>query len=1025
MKRQTRASIAHLATHRRRMAIAVAASLFLLPMATLPGALAETPAHAGAQTSSGTTQNLNGQQDNTQSTSKKSKKNKKKRQQSSTTLSPVVVTGLVESIATSVQQQRNSGQIVHSVTASDINSMPDRTITEVLQRIPGVTVDHFIADDDPDHPSAEGSGVLIRGLPYTETLLNGAQTFSANNGRSLSFEDVPASLMARVSVYPNPSAKMIEGGIGGLVNLDTRMPFDSKGQKIGFSYGVSEGDLSRNKKPEMSFLYSNRWHTGVGDMGFLIDVAHDDLGSANEGIQINPYVLRPDATDQSYYAPNIAAGSNTSSVYVPGDINWQRMDMLRKRNGIYAAFQWRPSDTLSFYSRFFRSNYNLRWTEHEVQTNEANYNTVLPAAGTTFNYNDAGVFQSGVMASNAWKGSPGAGPDGNVEYYALTRQNREFTKTTNWSSGFQWNATDSLQVTGAAQFTRSISDLLSFSVYNQFYMPPATVDLSGGVPSLTLDDPSFLTNKDNYYIGAAMDHLEHDWEMTRAGRLDMDYFADSSWLRDVQAGVRFTSTGTHSNNASSNYNWGAISQPWLGDYTGPSSLEWLNKAPAWMSQQYTFHDFYRGATLPETFWFPSLGLVGNYAKAKDALVQLEMAGGWQPQLVSQVGSNNFMQQKTRAAYVMMNLGTGRVHANVGVRYVVTDVHSNGTIQFPAASNISGNSSKLSAAQLAMFNGKLVPIGGSNTYHNWLPSLNLRIRFGHGLQARFAASRAMTRPPISQLNSYLKIGAAWGGAAGQESTLTGFTGSREGDPKLKPMTADQADATLEWYFGRTNMIFADVFYKNISNIISNSTSAVDINNQTVAVTGPVNIGSGIVRGAQFGYSQFFDFLPGFLKGLGLQANYTFLRATNIDGTTSCDPNHANGSCGADFVVTNPPLPLPGLSPHNYNVTLMYQHSKWEARMAWSWRSRYLLQPSDTGDTYMPVWSGSRGQLDASVFYHINKHLQVGLLLNNLNNSTTRVLMGPSTYTNGAIDWNLYTRSIFINDRRAELVLRGTF
>ncbi len=52
------------------------------------------------------------------------------------------------------------------MTATDINALPDRSVTETLQRISGVTVDHFLADDDPDHPSAEGSGVLIRGLPY-------------------------------------------------------------------------------------------------------------------------------------------------------------------------------------------------------------------------------------------------------------------------------------------------------------------------------------------------------------------------------------------------------------------------------------------------------------------------------------------------------------------------------------------------------------------------------------------------------------------------------------------------------------------------------------------------------------------------------------------------------------------------------------------------------------------------------------------------------------------------------------------
>ena len=53
------------------------------------------------------------------------------------------------------------------------------------------------------------------------------------------------------------------------------------------------------------------------------------------------------------------------------------------------------------------------------------------------------------------------------------------------------------------------------------------------------------------------------------------------------------------------------------------------------------------------------------------------------------------------------------------------------------------------------------------------------------------------------------------------------------------------------------------------------------------------------------------------------------------------------------------------------------------------------------------------------------MQVGLQMNNLTNSTTRVLMGPSTYVNGVVDPKLYTRAIFENDRRYELVFRATF
>lgn len=63
-----------------------------------------------------------------------------------------------------------------------------------------------------------------------------------------------------------------------------------------------------------------------------------------------------------------------------------------------------------------------------------------------------------------------------------------------------------------------------------------------------------------------------------------------------------------------------------------------------------------------------------------------------------------------------------------------------------------------------------------------------------------------------------------------------------------------------------------------------------------------------------------------------------------------------------------------------------------------------------------------RLDGSFFYRFNDHLQLGLQANNLTNTVTKVLMGPTSYEGGEVDPQLYTRSSFVNDRRYSLVLR---
>ncbi|MGO4778233.1 TonB-dependent receptor plug domain-containing protein, partial [Lysobacter sp. 2RAB21] len=87
-------------------------------------------------------------------------------------LDAVVVTGIRGSVAKAQDLKRDSDTFVDSVTALDIGALPDRSVTETLSRIPGVTIDHFLSVGDPEHFSAEGSGVQVRGLTQVRSELN-------------------------------------------------------------------------------------------------------------------------------------------------------------------------------------------------------------------------------------------------------------------------------------------------------------------------------------------------------------------------------------------------------------------------------------------------------------------------------------------------------------------------------------------------------------------------------------------------------------------------------------------------------------------------------------------------------------------------------------------------------------------------------------------------------------------------------------------------------------------------------------
>ncbi|HEY0084672.1 MAG TPA: TonB-dependent receptor plug domain-containing protein, partial [Allosphingosinicella sp.] len=129
----------------------------------------------------------------------------------------IVVTGFRASLQSAQRIKRDADTVVDVITAEDIGALPDRSVAEALQRVPGVNISRFEQRDDPDRFSVEGSGVIIRGLPFVQSELNGRDIFSANGGRTLSFNDVSPELLGRVEVYKNSTADMIEGGISGTV----------------------------------------------------------------------------------------------------------------------------------------------------------------------------------------------------------------------------------------------------------------------------------------------------------------------------------------------------------------------------------------------------------------------------------------------------------------------------------------------------------------------------------------------------------------------------------------------------------------------------------------------------------------------------------------------------------------------------------------------------------------------------------------------------------------------------------------
>jgi TonB-dependent receptor len=389
---------------------------------------------------------------------------------------------------------------------------------------------------------------------------------------------------------------------------------------------------------------------------------------------------------------------------------------------------------------------------------------------------------------------------------------------------------------------------------------------------------------------------------------------------------------------------------------------------------------------------------------------------------------NTQTEETTAGYGLVRFqhdvpffgGPKTLDGNVGVRIVNTDAKGVGAGNFVAPTGLIDDPQDLQFA-----NGARSVVAGGRNYTDALPSVNLRLKLRDDLQWRFAFAQSIVRPDFSQLQPSINIGATLGQLNGSTcvsagSATTGncvyqYTGYA-GNPNLAPMRSNQFDTSVEWYFAPTGSITAAVFSKDVFDFITTSPQNVSFTNngitRNVLVVQPYNAGQGSVKGFEFDYTQFYDFLPGLLNGLGFQGNVTFVQS---EGARNAAANPYDSTQVTNAAPVNTSLPLEGMSKWSFNLAGIYQRGPVEFRLAYNWRQRYLLTTS-AANINIPAWSDDYGQLDASFFYTVNSYLKVGVEAANLTDSQTRILVGYP----GALTYHNWVDA----DRRYAFVIRGT-
>jgi TonB-dependent receptor len=1073
----------------------------------------------------------------------------------------IVVTGVRRALQSARQRKKNADTVVDSITATDIGAFPDKSVADALQRVPGITVNRFAATGDTAHFSAEPSGVIIRGLPQVRNELNGRDVFSANSGRGLSWSDIPAELLAGVDTYKNQTADLIEGGIAGSVDLRTRVPFDASGQLIQLAVKANYGDLSKKWTPDANAFYSNRWQTGIGEFGVMGNIAYSQVKTRSQGIQEYRVGIFEHGAIAGTSNINPSDWSAPGTVLIPNQVVWRDNEYDRKRTGIAAAGQWRSNDHKWLLTgQYLRSTYKTEWDERvfgdalfgffgaqfPVHYRFQPGTDGMPAAapGTpALTFNPDGYVSGGTFVTNGgWWGDPSA--DANMARndtgqamihscytwasyppgYCSTRAQHATTVSTasrlnlnrnmtqDMGLNLKWEPTDRLRFNLDGQYVKSKIDNYDIEIdLNSF----ANVGLTGlenqpritgfSAPTNIAQSPGGLSNIDNWYINAVMDHLEKSAGHQYSLRGDGEYDFKTDWLDSLKFGARWSDR--EQTVRWSTYNWHNVANTWtngcqylyfnLDAKPGTCGSTTFNGYPAGAFTTAPFGTSFHGGTLgtfpfvpfdflashgADQFSFERTG-VGDFVPICERNGQTTATGGTAavelPDSCFTSDEIADVSEKTNAAYAMLKFGGDNliipgsnwtVRGNIGVRYVETKDVSNGAIRYPVIAGLSPSQCPatplvaggltgtavadpnrppgtapfpafcyLTGQDLAFAAGGGDTISSSVTHRNWLPSFNLRLDFNPKWLLRFAASKAMSRPDIGLLKNFQALSISlptssvsnpnWiKDANGNIIGVTPIYTADAFNPRLKPTTAWQFDLSLEHYFGAAGLFSFAVFHKRFYDYIQYGVFNFDITRdgvtRTVEYRAPANSSGAKITGFEMAYNRFFDFLPKPFDGLGMQANYTYVKNSGISNANlsivGSTPNTTNSGTGGTALN---PGQLEGLSKHTFNLVGLYEKENFPVtlRVAYNWRSKYLVTAYDCC-VRLPVWQKSAGYLDASIHYKLNDNIDIGLEGTNLLNTKTVLQQQLTDKSDPEGKIILAPNAWFQNDRRFTIGVR---
>lgn len=861
-------------------------------------------------------------------------------------LEEVVVTGIRGSLARAADIKRQSDVVVDAISAEELGKFPDINVAESLSRITGVAVTRT--------RGGEGQFVTVRGLgeEFNGVTYNGRLLATENDGREFSFDVIASELIAGAQVYKTQTASQGDGSLGGLVNISSAKPLDNPGFHASGSISTQYEELADDFGPRFSGVISNSFNDDT--MGVLASISYQKRNARSDVAESN-FLIFPVQVDSNGEASQDLDGNgdgrtdSTGAQIVTDQGRFNGFSAFvaeqeRERIGGTLAFQYQPNDT-------FGLTLDALYTKFESPSEIYGYSFFPSAFGQGFvsnaQLNDANQVVS--HTSNAFA------------YDALARRNEGDTDTIALGANAEWLLNDRSSLTVDASYSKSDGqrdNLGSASGSGAFFsfgvaggnvqqtltgreVPDFTFNIANPDGSGSFLQPGQLRPEDyNVHFGRNDVLFVEDEIVSLKGDYELEFgeasklSAGLDYVNRQKVNRAFTNAGT--NNTACNLCGYATS---IG--AGGTNISGLvtGRAPS---------DFLSGisANIPRNFDRFDINVV------EAGYVSQQINPGDYVAVINEGGSTN-IDETVIGAYLQYNWA-GEVfglpfQANAGARLSQTDLTSTGfgnevTDILGVDLLFDGNNQNipLSAPR---------PVSIDNDYTNFLPSFNIALDLNDSTILRGAVSSTVSRPTLTSLSTSFTL----------TSLNRGGEAITSNNPALEAIESNNLDLSLEWYGDNGTSASAALFYKDISNFVTQTVTVESVNvpfrqqdpatlqfsapqNRDInfRVQRPENGDDAEILGLEVGGQYFTE------SGWGIAANVTL---ADSEAT----------SAGVVSVLEN-------ISDFAANLSVFYENDRYSGRVSINNRSEFLAGQTAEGgrDEFVDDFT----QVDLSFSYVLN-------------------------------------------------------